>query len=353
MGSRIVFITMGVLLLVGNLPGITRAAQPGTPAFQRTWERTDKPVAEGILSRTWMWGPEANYPVMEEDYDQAPGGQRQVQYFDKSRMEVTDPEADSSSVWYVTNGLLVVEMITGAMQIGDNRFEKRLPAAINVAGDGDDPDGPTYATFGDLLDAAPRSIGDAVIQRVDRQGAVTDDLALASRAITIAHIDTVTDHAIAEPFWHFMGSVGTVYTNGQYVTEPLFEDPYFATGRPIAEAYWANVKVGGDYKDVLMQCFERRCLTYTPGNPAGFVIEAGNVGQHYYEWRYGDGDENDNGGDHVPSDGVPVRWERSACPSSTTSLRSRTIWRPRRMAMSSSPTPSTSAFCDSTAVACW
>ena len=34
-----------------------------------------------------------------------------------------------------------------------------------------------------------------------------------------------------------------------------------------------------------MQCFERRCLTYTPGNPEGFVVEAGNVGQHYYEWR--------------------------------------------------------------------
>jgi DNA-binding beta-propeller fold protein YncE len=35
-----------------------------------------------------------------------------------------------------------------------------------------------------------------------------------------------------------------------------------------------------------MQCFERRCLTYTPGNPPGFVTEAGNVGLHYYAWRY-------------------------------------------------------------------
>ena len=36
-----------------------------------------------------------------------------------------------------------------------------------------------------------------------------------------------------------------------------------------------------------MQCFERRCLTYTPDNPDGWQVEAGNVGQHYYAWRYG------------------------------------------------------------------
>src|SRR5690606_17816352 len=47
-----------------------------------------------------------------------------------------------------------------------------------------------------------------------------------------------------------------------------------------------NVKVGGTYQDVLMQCFERRCLTYNPANPAGWKVEAGNVGQHYHYWRY-------------------------------------------------------------------
>ncbi len=41
----------------------------------------------------------------------------------------------------------------------------------------------------------------------------------------------------------------------------------------------------GHKRLVLMQCFERRCLTYTPGNPEGFVVEAGNVGQHYHSWR--------------------------------------------------------------------
>jgi hypothetical protein len=38
---------------------------------------------------------------------------------------------------------------------------------------------------------------------------------------------------------------------------------------------------------VLLQCFERRCLTYAPDNPPGWQVEAGNVGQHYHAWRYG------------------------------------------------------------------
>ena len=67
---------------------------------------------------------------------------------------------------------------------------------------------------------------------------------------------------------------------------PLFQNPYYATGYPIAEAYWANVKVDGKPRDVLMQCFERRCLTYAPTNPVEWQVEMGNVGQHYYKWRY-------------------------------------------------------------------
>ena len=60
------------------------------------------------------------------------------------------------------------------------------------------------------------------------------------------------------------------------------------TGYPITEAYWATMKVAGTPRDVLLQCFERRCLTWTPGNPAGWLVESGNVGRHYYQWRYGE-----------------------------------------------------------------
>jgi uncharacterized protein YkwD len=36
----------------------------------------------------------------------------------------------------------------------------------------------------------------------------------------------------------------------------------------------------------LFQVFERRVLTYNPANSPGFRVEMGNVGQHYYRWRY-------------------------------------------------------------------
>jgi hypothetical protein len=42
--------------------------------------------------------------VLQEPYADAPGGKRAVLYFDKTRMEITNPEADPSSPWYVTNG---------------------------------------------------------------------------------------------------------------------------------------------------------------------------------------------------------------------------------------------------------
>ena len=107
----------GVLLMLVLALGSTytaSAAPPGNQYFQRTWERTDKPVLDGEVSRTWMWGPEANYAPMQEPYAESPGGMREVQYYDKARMEISHPDTgDSSSIWYVTNGLLVVELITG------------------------------------------------------------------------------------------------------------------------------------------------------------------------------------------------------------------------------------------------
>ncbi len=174
------------------------------------------------------------------------------------------------------------------MQVGDSSFEQHGPASVNVAGDADDPTGPTYATMAALRNLPAAADGTTLTQRVNRAGVVTNDPALAGQNIQVAQRLTVSgiDHQIAQPFWTFMNSSGTVLVNGTYVEQALFENAYYATGYPITEAYWANVKVGGTYKDVLMQCFERRCLTYTPGNSAGFATEAGNVGQHYYAWRY-------------------------------------------------------------------
>ena len=77
-----------------------------------------------------------------------------------------------------------------------------------------------------------------------------------------------------------------VFENGRYGQGAIL-DWLFVVGRPISEPYWARVKVAGVEKDVLMQAFERRVLTYTPDNPAEWRVEMGNVGQHYLRWRYG------------------------------------------------------------------
>ena len=92
---------------------------------------------------------------------------------------------------------------------------------------------------------------------------------------------------------HFTGThlgqtmIAVIRQRQQIIGDDEFLNPFYATGYPITEAYWATVKVAGVAQDVLVQCFERRCLTYTPGNAAGWEVEAGNVGQHYYAWRYG------------------------------------------------------------------
>ncbi len=289
MVRRIVFRVL-LFVILASTPLITvvgvSAAPPANDAFQRTWARTDKPVADLAVSRTWMWGPEANTGPLTEPYAEAPGGNRTVQYFDKSRME--DNSYRATAPWDVTNGLLVVELMTGQMQVGDSAFVTRAPAQENVAGDADDPTGPTYVTFAGLRGAAPAADGATITQRVNRAGTITNDPSLAGQGVTAAYHVTVPgiDHQVASPFWAFMNSSGLVYENGSTTTASLFENPFYATGYPVTEAYWANVKVGGTYRDVLMQCFERRCLTFTPGNPAGWQVEAGNVGQHYYRWRY-------------------------------------------------------------------
>ena len=274
-------------LLVAVMTGVA-AHQPATDAFERTWARTDMPVADQLVSRTWMWGPEAISGPLLEPYEEAPGGERLVQYFDKSRMEVTDPDGDAYSPWYVTNGLLAKEMITGEMQIGDDAVVPFAPAEIPVAGDYDDPYAPTYATFAGKL-YEPLGYGGAVIdRRIDRDGNVWVDDSVAYNNVYADHYVIETNHRVASVFWGFMNGYGAVYEDGDYRQDELFENPFYATGLPVTEAYWASVKVGGEYRDVLIQCFERRCLTYTPDNPHGFEVEAGNIGLHYYIWRYGE-----------------------------------------------------------------
>ncbi len=277
----------GFLALSAMPLATVHADPPGNTSFNRTWERTDYPVANSAVSRTWMWGPEANTAALVEDYDEAPGGQRTVQYFDKSRME--DNGYRASDPWDVTNGLLVLELMTGRLQLGDSTFEQHDPADVNVGGDANDPTGPTYSTMAAVRNWEPLADDTLITQRIARGGAVTtDDPSLATYGVTAAHRVQVPgiDHQVASVFWSFMNSTGLVWEDGALQDALLFQNPFYATGYPLTEAYWATIQVGGNARDVLLQCFERRCLTYTPDNATGWQVEAGNVGQHYYTWRY-------------------------------------------------------------------
>ncbi len=254
--------------------------------FLQTWARTDRPVNDGTVNRTWIWGPESNAVTMVEPYLESPGGERTVRYFDKSRMEISNPASSPTSIWYVTNGLLVMEMITGRLQVGDNTHQQRQPAQVDIAGDGNDPLAPTYASLAGLLNLPASVEGSAIIQSIDRNGNVTTNAAYASRGVTAAHYVPETGHSVASVFWAFVNTQDIVYQNGNLTIDSLFLNPFYATGLPITEPYWTTVKVNGFDQDVLIQAFERRVLTYTPDNPPGWTVEAGNVGRHYYQWRY-------------------------------------------------------------------
>lgn len=256
--------------------------------FSKVWKRTDQPVKDGTISRSWLWGPAPFTAAVTEPYAQSPGGNRQVQYFDKSRMEINNPNGNRNDAFFVTNGLLVKEMITGQLQNGDNRFEGRAPAAIGVAGDIDDTSGPTYQTLNGLTGPTGQKSGQ-ITATLDRSGKVGDNADdFARYNARSVYFVPETGHNIASPFWDFLNQSGPVYnSSGQLALAKLFDPPFYATGYPISEAYWAKVKVGGQVRDVLVQAFERRILTYTPSNPAGFQVEMGNVGRHYHLWRYG------------------------------------------------------------------
>ncbi len=302
----------GVLLLilfVGTMPAV--AATPDEGAFRRVWERTDGLVADNNVARTWYWGP-APLETFDEAYVEGVEGQRRVQYWDKGRMEISNPNDNPNNAWYVTSGLLPIEMIGGRIQTGDTKFERRTRANIPIAGDPDaetNPDAPTYADFFAvttvLLDsrlqpiladpigpvaadsAAPPRFGDLVAEAVNSEGEVErrPELAAAYPGTRIVYYDGVLSHNIPEVFWNFLQQVGLVEINGTQ-RQDLLMDWLYMMGHPASEPYWVTTDVNGQEQNLLVQVYERRVLTYNPNNPPAWQVEFSNVGQHYYTWRY-------------------------------------------------------------------
>ncbi len=283
------------LAMVGSLAGPvpSRFFPSLNPLFENNWAQADRPVLVGSESsrpagRSWLWGPGFN-KVMEEPYAGSPNNSRQVAYFDKARMEITTPGGK------VTNGLLVREMATGALQTGDTLFTSRNPSQVPVAGDpnqkGQNPDGPVYASFKSLVEAGATGdkTGTALNSTLSKEGKVGVNNSPAGSARNSTFIPN-TGHNIPDVFWNWFQTQGKIYNSA---TDTYGNGPVFnwieTTGYPISEAYWIKTRVAGKEQEVLVQLFERRVLTFNPANESNFRVEMGNVGLHYFSWRYDSG----------------------------------------------------------------
>jgi Tol biopolymer transport system component len=279
--ERVVAIVALVLVTLGLWPAVVLAdTLPfADPAFQNVWQQADGPVASGAAQRSWLWGP-TPIGVSRDHYVEstAPGGLRLVQFFDKSRMEITRPDGDPASIWYVTNGLLVKELVSGLVQYGDNRFQDSgLGWWGPVAGDPDSIKTPGYADFEAVatLDGTSNRREDRtgliVGQWMAANGAVTDGQ--TPEAVTLASYESTLGHNIPSVFWNWMNDAANgITTYGSWV---------YPMGYPITEPYWVTATIGGVEHAILVQLFERRVLTYTPDNAPAWRVEMGNVGQAY------------------------------------------------------------------------
>src|SRR5690348_13056935 len=89
---RVLFMLITFVTLASVAP-VQAASDFASPAFAAQWKRDESVV-------TNFWGPlKSALDPMREQYKEASGGKRTVQYFDKGRMELS-PGGE------ITNGLL-------------------------------------------------------------------------------------------------------------------------------------------------------------------------------------------------------------------------------------------------------
>lgn len=252
--------------------------------FWYQWRTTDLPVANGQAVRPYLWGPTVIYSGTETPSNPLalpnPSSTlvpRLVAYFDKGRMDLPDPNPAQPTTFLVVPGALAKELVLGQIQYGDGSFAPSVPLEVPVAGDFGDAGAPTYLTFnkiGAATDAntAQDRTGQPVDATLLRDGTIGADASLAV-SVTVAAYVPETKHNVPNVF---MDWFKTQSWNWIYIA-----------GYPVSEAYWATVQVAGQPHNVLMQIFERRTITYDPSAPDGYKVQFGNVGRHYYDWRYG------------------------------------------------------------------
>lgn len=213
-----------VLPMLAGIPATGQALAAPTqtpdnfadPAFQATWTRTDQLVDEGSVKRSYFWGPIPGFTAYE-DYAEGANGKHLVQYFDKSRMEINNPNGDKTNPFYVTNGLLTMELISGRMQIGNNQYVERYPAEIDLASDGDDLSAgtPTYASFRYVSNigytpTGRNRLGETINDTINRAGLVGTDSTYNNYNVKDAFYEAATQHNIPDIFWSFLNQSGPI-----------------------------------------------------------------------------------------------------------------------------------------------
>ena len=285
------------LLLPLTLSIAMAASEPdfgGVTQFRTIWVAQDKLVGDPGINRPYTWGPgvPGAPTTLSEPYVESPGGTRRVLYLDKARMEINDP-----GTGFVTTGLAVKELVSGKRQDGNNTFVTLTPSQTQVAGDpvGGNPDAPVYASFQNVVtlgnadaNSKPNAVGSTINQFIAKNGTVST--IVPPVALTIGAYQSQTGHNIAAPFETFKNQNGPVTNpaNGSTVqNQPIYTiDPTSNVfGLAISDPYWVTTKIAGVSQTVLVQLFERRVLTYNPALATNRV-EMGNLGQHYYQWRY-------------------------------------------------------------------
>jgi len=321
---RVATVLLSFLILsLFSFTAASAAPQFANPQFKNIWEYSDKRVDEiPGAGRGYTWGPNS-FGIFTEDYIEGLNGKRQVQYFDKSRMEI------STNGRFVTNGLLTKELVNGSRQDGDAKFTQLAPSTVAVAGDDNSGGGnaiaPVYSSFKAVVtfnpgeNTAPNRVNQIINQIINKAGEVKP-LDNPPAQVVIGSYEPLLGHNIPQVFLDFQNQNGLVWNGGNYIPAKVYTDNPTSNvfGYAIAEAFWAKAVVAGLEKDVLIQLYERRVLTYTPSNPAEFRVEMGNIGQHYYQWRYSqNGGTGGNPNPTAAPTSTPIPSTTSVVPTST------------------------------------
>ncbi len=295
-----------IILITVVLTSVVSAAPDPTVIFQQRWNQYDQLVANGAASRSWTWGPVPITHAMVEHYfvpETYEWHDRQVQYFDKGRMEILDLAGDTANLWYVTSGRLPIDLMLARTGHGLDAFPNQWQDSY-ITAIGDPNRFPTYLDLQPLYESPgqprPDHLNQPATDILDPNLHISHFADYAADPATILR-EGLNGHLVPQAFVDFMNQQGPTLRDDRRVSGRIY-DPLYVFGMPMTPAVWVRAQVGGVLRPILFQVFERRVLTYNPANPPAFQVEMGNVGAHTYDWLTNPDSKREF--DYAPTDGT-------------------------------------------------